>query len=114
MNDERIMQEVENALVKRIKDGDIITSNYNDRIDINPLVKQAYQKIDKDRLMLKLTEGLEEMIATKLINKIVTEMGTDIKNLMSNNSVRDDFKFFLRSGVQKVLDAVKENSNEKD
>jgi hypothetical protein len=36
-------------------------------------------------------------------------MGTDVKNLMSNATVRDDLKFFMRKGVDEVLQKVKLN-----
>jgi len=36
-------------------------------------------------------------------------MGTDIKKLMENNSIREDFRYMMRKGVESILEKVKEN-----
>ncbi len=111
MNNEfeaNVLRSIEAGLQKFINKGDFFQNNYSDRIDVMPLVKNVYKKIDSNRLEALIINNLEQVLAKKIVDKLVTEMGTDIKNLMGNASVRDDFRFFLRTGVQEILDRVKE------
>ena len=108
MNDDKILQELENSLIRLIQKGDAFDIPYGKRIDVSKDLNEVYKKLDFDRIFGLIKDKLEEAIATKIVNKISTEMGNDMKTLMSNASIREDIKFFLRSGVQKILDAVKE------
>ena len=107
LNEKRIMQAIEDSIVKKIKSGDVLTLNYQERVDYSPYLKDAYKKVDYERVMKLITENLEEVIAEKVVNKIVTEMGNDIKALMCKAEIREDFKYFLRSGVETILGKVK-------
>lgn len=108
MNEERIDQAMENAIVKMIGSGDGFKIEYSDRINVADVFKKAYARINFDKVQKKITELLEVELATKIVNKIITEMGTDIKQMMSNATIRDDFKFMLRRGVTDILERVKE------
>jgi disulfide oxidoreductase YuzD len=107
MNIEKIQDAIEHALIKRLLEGDAFKIEYPDRIDISKDLKQAYANINYERLYALITQKLEEELATKIVNKIVTEMGTDIKRLMENATVREDFRFMLRKGVETILEKVK-------
>lgn len=98
---------LEKSLLKHIHKGDIFKDSYTDRIDVMPLVKSVYKKMDIDHLEKLITSNLEEVVAKKIVDKLTTEMGTDIKQLMGNATVRDDFRFFFRTGIQKILDKIK-------
>lgn len=106
--EKNILRCIENGLGKFLSNGDFFKNNYDNRIDVMPMVKNVYQKIDSERLEALIVGNLEEVLSKKIVDKLVTEMGTDIKNLMSNATVRDDFRFFLRTGVQRILDKAKE------
>jgi hypothetical protein len=107
MNEEKILQEVENAIIKYIQSGSAFEVPYGKKIDLSTDLNKVYRNLDYDRIEELVKSKLEEQIATKIVNKIITEMGNDIKSLMSNASIRDDFKFFLRTGVEKILESVK-------
>jgi phage tail tape-measure protein len=51
---------------------------------------------------------MEEVVAEKVVNKFVTEMGTDMKKLFENATIRDDIRFYMRKNVEKMIDAIKE------
>jgi len=107
MESERIMQAVENAIVKAIVSGDGFKIPYDSKIDLSTELRQAYKNIDYSRVYARITELLEEELAQKIVNKIVTEMGNDIKKIMSNAEIRDDFRFLLRKGVETIMGKVK-------
>lgn len=104
---DNLIKAIEQSVIAFVQKGDYFQNYYDNRIDVMPLVKNVYKNIDHERLESLIISNLEEVIAKKIVDKLVTEMGTDIKNLMSNATVRDDFRFFLRTGVQKILDKVK-------
>jgi hypothetical protein len=113
MDTERIQQAVEDALIKMIRNGDAFTIDYKDKINYGAEFKKAYAAIDFNRVHARITELLEEELAQKIVNKIITEMGTDVKNLMSNATVRDDLKFLMRKGVEAITEKVKGQEEKK-
>ena len=106
--EQNLLSAIEQSVIEFVQKGDYFQNYYDNRIDVMPLVKRVYKNIDSERLEKLIISNLEEVLAKKIVDKLVTEMGTDIKNLMGNATVRDDFRFFLRAGVQKILDKVKE------
>ena len=109
--DEKVIgRAIESALLAKIKSGEIFTMNYQDRIDFSPYLKEAMKRIDYNRVMQLMTENLEEVIAEKVVNKVVTEMGNDLKALMSKAEIRDDFRYFMRQGVETILGRVTKKS----
>jgi len=107
LNEKKITQAIEDSIIKKIRSGDVLTLNYQERVDYSPYLKEAYKRIDYNRVMQLITANLEEVIAEKVVNKIITEMGNDIKSLMSRAEIREDFKYFLRSGVETILGRVR-------
>jgi hypothetical protein len=103
----RIEQSIESAIIKLIQNGEAFKIDYNNRIDISQEMKQIYASLDRSKLFTRIKELIEEELAQKLVNKLLTEMGTDIKNLMSNATIRDDFKYLLRKAVDDLLQKVK-------
>ena len=99
---------IENSLFKFIADGEFFKNAYDNRLDVMPVVRKAYNNMDHARLEKLITSNLEEAVAKKIVDKLTTEMGTDIKNLMSNATIRDDFRFYMRKEVQHILDKVRE------
>lgn len=105
---ERLQQAFEYAMLDTIKKGDIFKMPYESRIDVSSELKKAYSLIDYPRVYKRITELLEEELAQKIVNKIVSEMGTDIKKLMESASIREDFRYLMRKGVENILEKVKE------
>lgn len=109
MESQKIIDAMENGIVKAIAAGDIFKFPYEGKIDLSAEMRQAYKNIDYPKVYGRITELLEEELAQKVVNKIITEMGTDIKKLMSNNEIREDFKFLMRKGVETIMEKVKEH-----
>ena len=106
---DKIQSALEDALLKVIRSDTVFKMEYNNRIDASDMIRKAYALVDYNRVIEKMKVQLEQELAEKIVNKIITEMGTDVKNLMSNATVRDDLKFFMRKGVEEVLNKVKLN-----
>lgn len=108
MESERIMQAIEAGLVKSIQNGEVFKVPYDSKIDVSEELRKAYKNINYERVYARITELLEEELAIKIVNKVVTEMGNDIKKIMSNSEIRDDFKFLMRKGVETIMEKVKQ------
>ncbi len=109
MESQKIINAIESAMVKAIVSGDVFKIPYDSKIDVSAEMRQAYKNIDYSKVYARITGLLEEKLAQKVVNKVITEMGTDIKKLMSNNEIRDDFKFLMRKGVETIMEKVKEH-----
>lgn len=108
MISEKIMQAVENGMVKAIQNGEIFKIPYDSKIDLSDEMRKAYRAIDYERVYAEITVLLEKELAQKIVNKVITEMGNDIKKLMSNNEIREDFKYLMRKGVEHIMNKVKQ------
>jgi len=103
----RIEQAVVDGMVRLIQSGSAVTIDYSKRIDCSAELLEAYKNINHEKVMHEVTELLEHELAKKIVDKVTTEMGTDIKKLMENASVREDLRFMLRKNVQDFIDKIK-------
>jgi hypothetical protein len=112
MDENRIMQEIENSIIAMIKKGEIFQFKYPDRIDLMPVTKTIFEKLDMKRIEALVIAQMEEVVAEKVVNKFVTEMGTDMKKLFENATIREDIRFYMRKNIEKMLDAIKEKGGD--
>ena len=107
MESQKIMNAMEIGIIKNIQEGSVFKIPHDARIDISEELRKAYKNIDYDKVYARITQLLEEELAIKVVNKIITEMGNDIKALMSNKDIREDFKYLMRKGVETIMESVK-------
>jgi hypothetical protein len=79
MDENRIMQAIEDSIVSTIKRGEMFNLEYGKRIDLMPVAKTIFEKLDMKRIESLVIARMEETVAEKVVNKFVTEMGTDMK-----------------------------------
>jgi hypothetical protein len=108
MDENRIMRAIEDSVISMIGKGEIFQFKYDERINIMPIAKTIFEKLDMKRIESLVIAQMEEVVAEKVVNKFVTEMGTDMKKLFENATIRDDIRFYMRKNVEKMLDAIKE------
>ena len=114
MNIERINKAVEDAIVREILSGNIFKINYEDKIDLKFLNELALKSIDQDKILERVKEGINEKIAEKIVSKVHTELGNDIKRIMRNAEIREDFRSLLRKQTEELLDKVKREEIDND
>lgn len=98
----KLQETVEKSFLKHAQE--CFKVDYQNRIDVTHLTARAYSDLDETRILNLITLNLEREIATKIVYKILTELGTDIKDIMSNKQYRDDLKFHLRKTVDSICD----------
>jgi hypothetical protein len=112
MDENRIMQAIEDSVVQEIRKGEIFQLKYSERIDLMPYAKTIFEKLDMKRIESLVIAQMEEVVAEKVVNKFVTEMGTDMKKLFENATIREDIRFYMRKNIEEMLDAIKEKGKD--
>jgi dTDP-D-glucose 4,6-dehydratase len=112
MDEQRIMQAIEDSIVSTIRKGEIFQIGYAERIDIMPIVKTIFEKLNMKRIESLIIAQMEEVVAEKVVNKYVTEMGTDMKKFFENATIREDIRFYMRKNIEKMLDTIREKDLE--
>jgi hypothetical protein len=112
MDEKKIMQAIEESLVSTIRKGGIFDIEYSQRINLMPVAKTIFEKLDMKRIESLVIAQMEEVVAEKVVNKFVAEMGTDMKKLFENATIREDIRFYMRKNIEKMLDAIKEKGKE--
>lgn len=80
---------------------------YTKSYDVRGFINQVWEEIDLESIRKEVKEEIQHIIAQTIVNKMQTEIGTDVKAIMSNASIRDDFKYMLRKMTEEILNAVK-------
>lgn len=81
--------------------------NYTQSYDVRGFINQVWKEIDLEAIRKEVREEIQHTIAQKIICSMQTEIGTDVKAVMSNASIRDDFKYMLRKMTEEILEKVK-------
>jgi hypothetical protein len=111
MDENRIMQAIEDSIISTIRKGEIFQLSYNERIDLMPYAKIIFGKLDMKRIEALVIAQMEEVVAEKVVNKFVTEMGTDMKKLFENATIREDIRFHMRKNIEEMLNAIKKGKD---
>lgn len=107
------MDDIQNAvyqsLVKKIASGDWLTIDYSNKISLPKiLLQQIYDNLDKQRVMDKVKEGLEELIAKTIVNNMATEMNTDVKSILCNKVLRQELRDTLMIKIKSQVSELTE------
>jgi hypothetical protein len=97
---EILLNEVKNHVYSSRED-------YTKSYDVKGFVNQVWKEIDLEAIRKEVREKIQHTIAQKIISNMQTEIGTDVKAIMSNASIRDDFKYMLRKMTEEILEKIK-------
>ena len=61
---------------------------------------------DIEKVKERIISRLEEEMADKIVNKIVTEFSNDIKQIMCNRELREDLRYYMRTKIEEINDKV--------
>lgn len=75
--------------------------SYTQFYDVRGFINQVWKEIDLEAIRKEVKEEIQHIIAKTIVNKMQTEIGTDVKSVMSNASIRDDFKYMIRKMTKK-------------
>jgi hypothetical protein len=105
---ENLMEKVGKALEEAIyqKAGNFISYPHGSSIDTTNLCKEAYKRIDLEKVINQIAEKLENIMAEKLVASLTTEFGNDIKKMMTNAVIRKDLQDWLQIQTADLLKRV--------
>lgn len=96
---EILLQEVRNHVYASRED-------YTKSYDVRGFINKVWEEIDIEAIRKEVKEEIQHTIAQTIVNKMQTEIGTDVKAVMSNANVRDDFKYMMRKMTEEILEKV--------
>ena len=82
--------------------------SYTQSYDVRGFINTVWKEIDLEAIRKEVKEEIQHIIAQTIVNKMQTEIGTDVKAVMSNANIRDDFKYMLRKMTEEILNSVKQ------
>lgn len=80
--------------------------SYTQAYDVRGFINDVWKEIDLEAIRKEVKGEIQHIIAQTIVNKMQTEIGTDVKAVMSNASIRDDFKYMLRKMTEEILKNV--------
>lgn len=99
-----LLQEVKNHVY-------MSRDQYSGFYDVTGFVKEVFKRIDLDAIREEVINEIQHIVAQTIVHKMQTEIGTDVKAVMSNATIRDDFKYMMRKMTEQILEKV---SDEKE
>jgi hypothetical protein len=103
----KAMRAMEDSLVAMIRKGDWLQPDYNSRMKLDmSLVRWLYEQVDRERVKARVLDKIEDHIADKMLASIATELATDVKQVMSNRELREEFRALVREHVKGAIAAV--------
>lgn len=101
---EQIQQHVEQTIMAEIAKGAWLKMPYGGVEFPAATLREIYAAVDMAKVKAQVVAQLEEMLATKIIHAMATELATDVKKILSNNELREDLRSQLRSKIRQAAD----------
>ena len=111
------MENFEQVLVdvvqkKVLKDIGLLTMvdiPYNERFKVPvSFLSDIYKSLDLEKIRMRLIENLENEMADKIANKLITEYSNDIKQIMGDKNLREELRFYARDKIKAIADGLSE------
>lgn len=107
--EEKLVDLVQKKIITDISKQELVTVAYGDRVSLpNNFIREVYQSLDLDKIKLKLKENLENEMADKIANKMITEYSNDIKQIMSNRELREELRHYAREKIRAIVESISE------
>jgi tyrosine-protein phosphatase YwqE len=91
------------SVIALFKNGDVIMPDYHNRIKIpSDLVQRIYSQINQDEVVRIMGTQINEMVATKITNAMVTEITSDVKHVLSHAPTRERLRLVVATEIEKI------------
>lgn len=102
--EERVTQELQTSLLKSIRDNDLVTPSYNQRLKIpQEVVEDCWNMVDIGKVKEQIAELIESQLAERIVNSIAAELATDIKQILSVKERREAIRSLARNNMDAIL-----------
>lgn len=107
--EQNLVDLIQKKIISDISKQDLVKVEYNDRYSIpSSFLNEVYRALDLNKIKDKLIENLENEMADKIANKMITEYSNDIKQIMSNRELREDLRYYARDKIRAIVEKVSE------
>lgn len=104
-----LVDTIQKKVIKDVSNQTLIDVSYNDRYKVpSSFLNEIYKSLDIDKIRTRLIERLENEMADKVANKLITEYSNDIKQIMGNRELREDLRHYARNKIRAIADGVSE------
>lgn len=102
-----LVELIQKKVITDISKQELVKIDYRDRYEIpSSFLNEVYKALDLNKIKEKLIENLENEMADKITNKMITEYSNDIKQIMSNRELREDLRYYARDKIRAIADKV--------
>ena len=106
---------IQDRILKGVAKAEFVDVSYADRVKVSAdMINEIYKKIDVEKIKTKIISLLEEQMAEKIVNKMITEVGNDIKQIMSNKELREDLRFYMRGKIKEIKTGLCESGEDNE
>lgn len=107
--EQNLVDLIQKKIISDISKQELVKVEYRDRYEVpTSFLNDVYKSLDLQKVKARLVENLENEMADKIANKLITEYSNDIKQIMSNRELREDLRFYARDKIRAIADKVSE------
>ena len=70
------------------------------------VIEDVYKHVDMEKIKQYLTENIEQLIAKKIVDSMMTEIATDVKQVVATKAIREDMRYYLRQKMEQAMQGV--------
>lgn len=106
-----LLETIQRKTLKDVAALTMVDIPYNEKFKVpSSFLQEIYRSLDLDKIKKRLIENLENEMADKIANKLITEYSNDIKQIMSDKNLREELRFYARDKIKAIADGVSEQS----
>ena len=102
--EDKIIEEIRKSVLNEIKTNSFLKLQY-DRKQILPdgIIERLWESVNWDEVIEEIRPNIQTKICNKIIGSMETELKTDIKNILSIDGVRQKLRVTVYPEIMKVL-----------
>ena len=101
--DGKLLNMLQEKMIRDLSKQEIITVTYGDRMPLpKSFIQDVYNSLNLEKVKANLVSRLENEMADRIANNLMTEYANDIKQIMSNKEVREDLRSYARNIIKGI------------
>lgn len=101
--EQQLAQSIQHTVIDFIRKGDWLKLDYGAKINLDSAwLKNMHDQVDMNQVMQIVRSQVEQKMADNIMNSMATEIGHDIKSIMSNQELREDIRSSIRAKIREA------------
>lgn len=102
--EERLADAIKEAIIRDIDR--YHTVQFTKFIVPNDVIEDIYNNVDMEKIKKYMAENIEQLIAKKIVNSMMTEIASDVRQIIATKSIREDMQYYLRQKMEQAMQGV--------